>query len=166
MYILKTISRDAVPAALERAKQYRLLGDPLEAESICRDILEVDPDNQDALITLLLSLTDSFRQQLNPAFSQAQEVLQQLGDQYCQAYYGGIICERRGKVHLERGGPGSGRLAYEWLRKAMDQYEKALNSCSPGNQDAILRWNSCARILMRNPQVVASEEQAGEQMLE
>ncbi len=166
MYILKTISRDAVPAALERAKQYRLLGDPLEAESICRDILEVDPDNQDALITLLLSLTDSFRQQLNPAFSQAQEVLQQLGDQYCQAYYGGIICERRGKVHLERGGPGSGRLAYEWLRKAMDQYEKALNSCSPGNQDAILRWNSCARILMRNPQVVASEDQAGEQMLE
>lgn len=166
MYILKTISRDAVPAALERAKQYRLLGDPLEAESICRDILEVDPDNQDALITLLLSLSDSFKQQLNPAFSQAQEVLQQLGDQYCQAYYGGIICERRGKVHLERGGPGSGRLAYEWLRKAMDLYEKALNSCSPGNQDAILRWNSCARILMRNPQVVASEDQTGEQMLE
>ena len=166
MYILKTITKDAVPLALERAKQYRLLGDPLEAESICRDILEVDPDNQDAQITLLLSLTDSFKQQLNPAFSQAQEVLNQLGDQYCQAYYGGIICERRGKVHLERGGPGSGRLAYEWLRKAMDQYEKALNSCSPGNQDAILRWNSCARILMRNPQVVASEDQAGEQMLE
>ena len=166
MYILKTINRDAVPAALERAKQYRLLGDPLEAESICRDILEVDPDNQDAQITLLLSLTDSFKQQLNPAFSQAQEVLELLGDQYCQAYYGGIICERRGKVHLERGGPGSGRMAYEWLRKAMDLYEKALNSCSPGNQDAILRWNSCARILMRNPQVVASEDQAGEQMLE
>ena len=137
MYILKTITREAVPAALERAKQYRLLGDPLEAESICRDILEVDPDNQDALITLLLSLTDSFKQQLNPAFSQAQEVLKQLGDQYCQAYYGGIISERRGKIHLERGGPGSGRLAYEWLRKAMDLYEKALNSCSPGNQD---RW--------------------------
>ena len=54
MYILKTISKDAVPAALERAKQYRLLGDPLEAESICRDILEVEPDNQDALITLLM----------------------------------------------------------------------------------------------------------------
>jgi tetratricopeptide (TPR) repeat protein len=166
MYILKTISKDAVPAALERAKQYRLLGDPLEAESICRDILEVDPDNQDALITLLLSLTDSFKQQLNPAFSQAQEVLQQLGDQYCQAYYGGILCERRGKVHLERGGPGSGRMAYEWLRKAMENYEKALNSCSPGNQDAILRWNSCARILMRNPQVGPSEDEAGEQMLE
>jgi len=166
MYILKTIAKDAVPAALERAKQYRLLGDHLEAESICRDILEVDPDNQDALITLLLSLSDSFKQQLNPAYSQAQEVLEQLGDQYCQAYYGGILCERRGKVHMERGGPGSGRMAYEWLRKAMDLYEKALNSCSPGNQDAILRWNTCARILMRNPQVVPAEDESGEQMLE
>jgi hypothetical protein len=166
MYILKTITKEAIPAALERARQYRLLGDPLEAESICRDILEVDPDNQDAQITLLLALTDSFKQDLSTAFAQAQEVLGQLGDQYCQAYYGGVICERRAKVHLERGGPGSGRMAYEWFRKAMDLYEKALTSCSPGNQDAVLRWNTCARILMRNPHVSAAETDEGEQMLE
>ncbi len=166
MYILKTIKKEAIPAALNQARQYRLLGDPIEAESICRDILEVDPDNQDAQITLLLALTDSFKQDLSPAFSQAQEVLGQLGDRYCQAYYGGIISERRAKVHLERGGPGSGRMAYEWFRKAMDLYEKALNSCSPGNQDAVLRWNTCARILMRNPHVAAAETGQGEQMLE
>ena len=166
MYTLKTITADAIPAALERARHYRLLGDHLEAESICRDILEVDPNNQDAQIVLLLALTDAFKQDLSPAFSQAQEALTQLGDQYCQAYYGGIICERRAKVHLERGGPGSGRVAYEWFRKAMDLYEKALTTCSPGNQDAILRWNTCARILMRNPQVVPAEGEAGEQMLE
>ncbi len=166
MYILKTISKDAIPAALERAQQYRLLGDPLEAESICRDILEVDPNNQDAQIVLLLSLTDSFKQDLSSAYPQAQEVLTQLGDRYCQAYYGGIICERRAKVHLERGGPGSGRLAYEWFRKAMDLYEKALTTCSPGNQDAILRWNTCARILMRNPHVAETESGENEQMLE
>ena len=166
MYILKTISKEAIPAALEKAHQYRLLGDHLEAESICRDILEVDPGNQDAQIILLLALTDAFKQDLSSAFSQAQEALTQLGDRYCQAYYGGIICERRAKVHLERGGPGSGRLAYEWFRKAMDLYEKALNSCSPGNQDAILRWNTCARILMQNPHVAAAESSGDEQMLE
>jgi len=166
MYILKTITSEAVPAALEQAKHYRLLGDPLEAESICRDILEVDPDNQDAQITLLLALTDSFKQDLTGAYSQAQEVLEQLGDRYCRAYYGGIICERRAKVHLERGGPGSGRMAYEWFRKAMNLYEKALNSCSPGNQDAVLRWNTCARILMRDPHVAKAQASEGEQMLE
>jgi hypothetical protein len=166
MYILKTLSMDAVPAALEKAERYRLLGEALEAESICRDVLEVDPGNQQAHITLLLSLTDSFKQHLNTAFSQAQEVLEQLNDQYCKSYYGGIICERRAKTHLERGGPGSGRLAYEWFRKAMNLYETALRSCSPGNQDALLRWNTCARILMRNPSVEPGPGEKGEQMLE
>ena len=99
-------------------------------------------------------------------FNQAQEVLKRLGDQYCKAYFGGIVCERRAKVHLERGGPGSGRMVYAWLRKAMDNYETALNSCSPGNQDAVLRWNTCARILMQHPDVVPAPEEAGEQMLE
>lgn len=166
MYTLKALSKEAIPGALKKAEHYRLLNEPYEAESICRDILEVEPDNQQALIILLLSLTDSFKQQLNPAFNQAQEVLARLGDQYCKAYFGGIVCERRAKVHLERGGPGSGRMVYAWLRKAMDNYETALNSCSPGNQDAVLRWNTCARILMQHPDVVPAPEEAGEQMLE
>ena len=38
-----------MPAALEKALRYRLLNEPVEAESICRDVLEVDPDNQAAL---------------------------------------------------------------------------------------------------------------------
>jgi hypothetical protein len=166
MYILKTLAKEAIPAALGKAKTYRFLGEPLEAESICRDILEVEPDNQDALILLLLALTDSFKQQLNPAFNQAQEIVTRLSDQYCKAYYNGIVSERRAKTHLERGGPGSGKLAYEWFRKAMKAYETALNSCSPGNQDAILRWNTCARILMQHPDVIPPEEETGEQMLE
>ena len=166
MYTLKTLSKEAIPSALEKADRYRLLREPLEAESICRDILQVDPGNQNARITLLLALTDKFKQELNPAFTQAREVVAQLGDQYCKAYYGGIVSECRAKVHLERGGPGSGRLAYEWFRKAMDQYERALKSCSPGNQDAVLRWNTCARILMRHPDVVPADEETREHMLE
>jgi len=166
MFKLRTLSREAIPIALEKADRYRLLKEPLEAQSICRDILEIDPQNQQALVTLLLALTDSFKQQLNPAFQQAEELLRQLGDQFCKAYYGGIICERRAKVHFERREPGSGQLAYEWFRKAMALYDQALNSRSPGNQDALLRWNTCARVLMQNPQLVPSGDSGGEQMLE
>ena len=31
--------------AVAKAKQYRVLNQPAEAESICRDILEVEPEN-------------------------------------------------------------------------------------------------------------------------
>ena len=166
MYTLKTLSKAAIPGALEKAERYRLLNEPLEAESICRDVLAVEPGNQQASIILLLALTDTFKQHLNTAFNQAQEVLEKLSDQFCKSYYGGIILERRAKVHLERGGPGSGRLAYEWFDKAMKLYETALSSCSPGNQDALLRWNTCARIIMRHPEIAPAEAEAGEQMLE
>ena len=166
MFVLKKLSREAIPSALEKAERYRLLGEAYESESICRDILAVEPDNQNALILLLLSLTDTFKQKLTPAFDQAQEVLKQLGDQYCKAYYGGIICERRAKYHLEHGGPGSGKIAYDWFSKAMALYTQALTSCSPGNQDALLRWNTCARVIMRYPEIAPAEREAGEQMLE
>ena len=60
MFELKPLHPDAVQAALARAERYRLLNEPSEAESICLDILAVEPDNQPARIMLLLSLTDQF----------------------------------------------------------------------------------------------------------
>jgi hypothetical protein len=57
---LKPISREGVPAALRKAERYRLINDPSSAESICRDVLTVDPGNQQALVTLLLAITDQF----------------------------------------------------------------------------------------------------------
>ncbi len=164
MFTLKTLSREAIPAALEKAERYRLLNEPVDAQSICRDILAVDPGNQKALITLLLALTDEFKYELSPAFQQAEEILSHLGDRYCKAYYGGVICERRAKVHLSRHDPGSGNQAYEWLQKAMDLYEQALQICSPGNQGALLRWNTCARIIMQNPHLASAEERSTEQV--
>jgi len=166
MFVLKKLSKEAIPSALEKAERYRLLGEAFEAESICRDVLEAEPDNQKALILLLLSLTDTFRQQLAPSFEEAEDVLKRLEDQYCKAYYGGIICERRAKAHLERGAPGSGKIAYDWFSQAMELYTQALTTCSPGNQDALLRWNTCARIIMRYPEIVSAERETGEQMLE
>ena len=66
MESLKTIAEEAVPAALERAKQYRLLNEPEQTESICLDILEVLPDSRETRILLLLALTDQFDARLAP----------------------------------------------------------------------------------------------------
>src|ERR1700730_10883948 len=98
MYEPKPITKHAVPAALERALRYRLLNEPLEADSICRDVLAVDPDNQEALVTLLLALTDQFDSQFAEALVASKHLLPQLEGEYKRAYYEGIIYERWAKA--------------------------------------------------------------------
>ena len=166
MFKLKPLSGGAIPAALEKATCYRYLNESAEAESICLDILEVEPDHQQALITLILALTDQFERDLQLPFPKAREAVKQLSDNYCRIYYRGIICERRAKVHFERGGPGSGHLAYDWFRQAMEAYEQAIDMRLSGNDDAILRWNACARVIMNNSGLVPTGQDAGESMLE
>lgn len=166
MIELKTLSPDSIPSALTKAKQYRLLNEPHEAESICMDILEAAPDHQEALIILLLALTDNFASELNRSFQRALEVVQRLDDQYCRHYYSGIIYERRAKAHLKQGGPGSGSVAYEWFAKALEAFDRAMTSCGPQNQDAVLRWNSCARILNTQPAVKPAEADRTEMFLD
>ena len=157
MFELKPLEKESIPSALEKARHYRLLNEPLEAESICLDILELEPDNEEALIILVLSLTDQFERRLRKAFSDAKKVAERLEEEYDRAYYNGLICERRAKVHLERGGPGSGHVAYDWFRKAMDFYEKA-SAADEGNSDPILRWNTCVRIIRHHPELEAEPE--------
>jgi hypothetical protein len=166
MYELKRLHREAVPAALEKARRYRLLNEPLEAESICLDVLEVEPDHAGAIVTLLLALSDQFERRLGEKYDQARALLARLPDGYERLYYEGILCERRAKVSLGRSGPGAGSVAYEWFRKAMAAYEQAQAVSPEGNDDAILRWNTCARILNRNPSVVAGTDEVSNHMLE
>ena len=166
MFKLKPLSKDAIPAALEKANCYRFLNEPFEAESICLDILEVEPQNQQAIITLLLSLTDQFKHDLARAFTKARELFPRLNDEYNRIYYRGLICERRARAHLNREGPGSGHLAYDWFRQAMDAYETAIDKRLTGNDDAILRWNACARTMNNNASVKPAEAQSRETMLE
>lgn len=147
MYTLKRISPSGVPAALQKAERYRLLNDSSAAESICRDIVEVDPENQHALIVLLLSITDQFGDDLGDCVRRAREVLPRLRDEYKRLYYSGIIAERRGKAQRRQSVPASASMAYESLREAMEWYEKAEAIRPTGNDEAILRWNTCARIL-------------------
>jgi hypothetical protein len=153
MFELKPLSGEAIPAALDKAHRYRLLHEPVEAESICRDILDVEPDNQDALVTLVLALSDQFEDHLGAASAEAKAVLERIRDEYNRTYHAGILCERRAKAHVKRGGPRAGHIAYEWLREAMEHYERAATLRPAGNDDAILRWNACVRTLRSHPEL-------------
>src|SRR5215467_12369015 len=148
---LKSISVQSIPEALKKVERYRLLNEPTLAESICLDILAIEPDHQQALISLLLARTDQFHMAV-PAKA-AQEVLAQITGEYEQAYYAGLIWERVGHTRIREGGTGGGASAYHALQEAMTHYEKAIDFASPGNDDAILRWNTCARVIMQNPDV-------------
>ncbi|HEY7544501.1 MAG TPA: hypothetical protein VID27_06450 [Blastocatellia bacterium] len=150
MFEIKPLSKESIPAALEKAMRYRLLNEPGNAESICHDVLRVDPENQEALVTLLLAMTDRFVKGYAIGDTQIREVLARIRDEYERTYYSGIVCERRAKAQLHRDAPGSKFAAYEWLREAMDWFEKAEEIRPRGNDDAILRWNTCARMIMNN----------------
>jgi hypothetical protein len=146
---LKPITKEGIPAALQKAERYRLLNDSSAAESICLDILAVDAENQQALVMLVLSITDQFGDE-SADVSRAREVLPKLKDEYKRAYYSGIISERKAKSVLASGAMGVDEVAHDWFRDAMKWYEKAEAARPAGNDEAILRWNTCARMLDRH----------------
>lgn len=158
---LKPISRESLPMALQKAERYRLINDPSSAESICLDVLTIDPVNQQALVALLLAITDQFGDGPTDGVRRAREVLPRLEDEYKRLYYAGLIAERCAKALLRPGPLKPAEMTYHWLREAMSWYEKAEATRPAGNDEAILRWNTCARILARNPQLKpAAEERA------
>ena len=163
---LKPISREAIPRAIQKAERYRLINQSWAAESICRDILEIDPDNQQVMVMLVLALTDQLANGHATVMKTVRETLPRISDPYQRAYYTGIASERSGQAHFVRGGMGSGSLAYDALKDAMSWYEKAEAIRPPGNDDAILRWNTCARLISSNSQLTPHVETAYEPALE
>lgn len=154
MFELKPLSQDAIASALTKAERYRLLNEPEEAESICHDILALDPSHQAALTMLILAITDQFQTQISGNVARAQGLLARLTKEYDRLYLGGIICERRAKAYLTQGGSVQASAgAYEWLREAMRLFEAAEHHRPAGNDDAVLRWNACVRALERHPQL-------------
>jgi hypothetical protein len=145
---LKRLSPDAIPPALERAERYRLLDEPVQAESICLDILEVDPENQPALVLLLLALSEQFGENITEKLDRAWSILPKLSDDYQQAYYQGILLERQARLYMRSDAPGSNFSAYDLFNEAMRLYEKAERLRPAGNDEALLRWNTCARTIM------------------
>jgi len=147
---LKPIHRDGIPRAFEKAERYRLLNEPFESESICLDILTIEPNHQAALACLLLSLTDQFSHGAGQAMERARALLSRFSSDYEKAYYGAIISERFAKRKLRDGHPGARALAYAHLHEAMALFQQAEKLAPPGNDDAVLRHNACVRMIDRN----------------
>lgn len=161
MYALKALSHEGVESALAKAERYRLLGEPAEAESICLDILGIEPGNQRALICYILAQTDHLGKD-SKAAQGALAAAGKLDGAYERAYYTGIIWERRAKALHDDKGRGTHHSVYEWIVKALDCYDEAIKLHQAGNDDAILRWNTCVRFLERHPTVAPRTEEVPE----
>lgn len=156
-YELKSISPAGIPHAIAKAERYRFLAQPEEAESICRDILAVDPENQHGWRLLGLSITDQFTGDVTDRYSEAEEAFKKLTDPYEQLYYTGVLQERRAKVQLRAGQPPHAvRVRFE---EAMRCFDEAAKIRPRGVEDALLRWNRCARLLESLPEEEEREKE-------
>jgi hypothetical protein len=164
MFVLKPISPDSVENALAKAERYRLLNEPTEAESICRDILQVAPSNREARVSLILSLTDEFPRD-DKAFGSALAETSHLESAYDRAYYAGIAWERRAKASHDAGRPGSSGHVYDWIVRALGLFEQAERLRPAANDDPILRWNACVRFLDRHRALAPAIEDVKEPIL-
>jgi len=142
---LKPISRDSIPEAVSKAELYRNLNEPGEAESICRDILAADPENQTALRLLGLAITDQFNGSPGDRYGEAESCFTSLRSDYERLYYTGILEERLAKAQLAAGRPPY--TVAPLFEEALGYFERAEAIRPHGNDDAILRWNRCVRIL-------------------
>ena len=147
-YQLKRISSAGIDEAISKAELYRSLNEPEEAESICRDILNIEPDHQLALRLLGLALTDQFTGRGSDRYRETEQIFEQLEDPYETLYYTGILYERRAKAPLNAGSPRASVLAL--FEEALRLFAQAERIRPSGNDDAILRWNRCVRLL-QNP---------------
>ena len=162
---LKRLPLEGVARAKKKAEQYRLLNEPRQAESICLDILEVAPDDEDVIVLLLLARTDQFAKEVGARVNGTRELLDRLSSEYDRRYYAGVICERWGKAQLTRHRPGSGHYVYSWLREAMEHYEQA-RQLDPQASDPVLRWNACARLIQLHPHLEEAPEEDFTPLLE
>jgi tetratricopeptide (TPR) repeat protein len=147
-YRIKRISTAGIAEAIAKAGLYRSLNEPEEAESICRDILAIEPQHQLALRLLGLSLTDQFTGHASDRYRETEEIFLELNDPYERFYYTGILHERRAKAQLNAGQLPLSLLAL--FDQALRSFAEAEKIRPEGNDDAILRWNRCVRLL-QNP---------------
>lgn len=151
-YALKQLPRANLDAAVAKAAHYRDLNQPEEAESICRDVLDVDPHNQAAWKILGLAITDRFATGQVGLLEEAVEAFERLGDEYERVYHVGVAWERAAKAHLERNEAHSAVTSFEHALRLFEQAEN-LRRDSP---DPILRWNRCVRLLSNHPSLRAA----------
>jgi hypothetical protein len=156
---LKTLSPDSVPRAVAKAERYRLLNEPAAAESICRDILELEPANQEAVACFILALTDQIPDN-HRAWQHALTATARLAEAYERAYYAGIVWERRARALFNEGPRGNHHSIHEWVMCAMRHFEVAEELRPAGNDDPMLRWNTCVRFLRAHSEIAPRVDEA------
>jgi hypothetical protein len=156
---LKPITKESIPRAIEKAERYRLLNEPKQAESICLDVLAIEPAHQPALICLLLALADQFGTGAGRLVEETKRILPRLQGAYERVYYAGIISERLARGQLSQNHPGASFGAYEHLRDAMSHYERAEALAADGDDDAILRYNTCVRVIQQQGLVAPQRDE-------
>jgi len=147
---LKTISKHGIAEALSKVALYRSLNEPEEAESICHDILAIDPENQLAQRMLGLAITDQFTGEASDRYKETENLFGNLADPYERHYYTGLLYERRAKAQMRAGRPP--QVLRALFKEAMLRFEEAEKICPPENDDAVLRWNRCVRLLSKIPE--------------
>jgi hypothetical protein len=146
---LKSISKAGIPEAIAKVELYRYLNEPEEAESICRDILAVDAEHQLARRMLGLAITDQFIGASSDRYAEGLSIFQSLRDPYERLYYCGLLHERRAKAQLLVG--YAPHILLPLIEEAMRCFAEAEKIRPVGNDDSILRWNRCARLLESRP---------------
>jgi tetratricopeptide (TPR) repeat protein len=149
---LKKLPHTSLDAAVRKAEHYRDLNQPEEAESICRDILDVDPHHQVAWRLLGLALTDCLHSGSAGLLEEALAAFDHLSDEYDRTYHRGVAWERAAKAHLERNEAHSAVTSFE---NALELYARA-EVMHPDSPDPVLRWNRCVRLLETHPSLRAA----------
>src|SRR6202521_4798055 len=148
-FTLKTISKAGIPEAISKAELYRSLNEPEEAESICRDILAVEPEHQLGRRLLGLAITDQFCGDASDRCAEVEDLFQKLAEPYERLYYTGLLHERRAKAQMRVG--RAPHTLTPLFAEAMRCSAEAEGNRPPDNDDAVLRWNRCARLLQSHP---------------
>jgi hypothetical protein len=146
-FAFRLLSKDSIPDALKKTERYRLLGEPDEAESVCLDILQVDPDNQEARVDLILAISDQFGRERRPRVDLAMKVVGELVDDYQRQYYEAVVLEREARAHIDLDTPPV--LVFLRYCEAMDKFAAAAGIRPPGDDSAVIRWNACVRAIRR-----------------
>jgi len=146
-FAFRLLSKDSIPDAIKKAERYRLLGEPDEAESVCLDILQVDPDNQEARVDLILAISDQFGRERRPRVDLAMKIAAELTDEYQRRYYEAVVLEREARAHIDLETPPV--LVFLRYCEAMDKFAAAAAIRPVGDDSAVIRWNACVRAIRR-----------------
>jgi tetratricopeptide (TPR) repeat protein len=152
---LKPLAAKNLKAAVTLAKHYRDLNQPEEAESICRDVLTVAPDDEDAWRTLGLALTDRFPSAWMTLFDEACAAFAKLSSEYERVYYTGVAWERFAKAQLAVGREQNAIHAFE---EALARFARAEELGPSDEPSPILHYNHCVRALTTHPELVRASE--------